>query len=126
MNDLAYKCAERPFVIDNEELVGAQDTSSSSNSIADSTNLDGTLCTTLITPSSSKNDLEGDDDGFDYNAILDSNNVEWRVCLADVNQHKATPNCPCDSSSLSKPLQSQIGQDDSASISYNGSGAEYF
>jgi hypothetical protein len=28
---------------------------------------------------------------------------------------------PCDSSSLSKPLQSQIGQDDSASISYNGS-----
>jgi len=70
--------------------------------------LNGTLCTTS-TPSSPKNDFEGDNNGFNYDAILDSNNIEWRGRLANAEQHEATPNCPCNSFPLSELLQGQIG-----------------
>ena len=120
------KCAERPFVIDDDKPDGGQDTPSSSKSNAESASLDGTLCTppsTPTTPSSPKNDLEGGDDSFDYDAILDGDNTKWGVRSADAELRKATPHCPCDPSlhSLSEPLQGQISQDDNANISRNGS-----
>jgi hypothetical protein len=50
--------------------------SSSSNSNTDSASWDGTLCTIPTTLSSSKNNFEANDDGFDYDVSLDGDNIE--------------------------------------------------
>ena len=46
---------------------------SSSNLNAESASLDGMLCTT---PSSPKNNFVGDNNSFNYNTILDGDNIK--------------------------------------------------
>jgi hypothetical protein len=49
---------------------------------------ESTTPTTPTTLSSPKNDLEGDDNSFDYDAILDGDNIEWGDRSADAEQRK--------------------------------------
>ncbi len=97
---------------------------SSSNSITKSVSLDSTIYTTSIapiTPSSPKNNFRGNDDSFDYDTILDGDNIKWGVYLVDTEQRKAMPYYLYNLSlySLSESLQSLIGQDDNVNISHN-------